>query len=195
VSHIPVRSDAGIALQGHARRRDGRADKTDTNGHSNGESTRGCFFLAGDSSRHDGPERVSDLLNSEGGFVPFEIHHEDGRRTVLYNRAHIVLVALDENDATLDPGYSVATRRCVPAHRRLERGAGVMSEGNTIDPLFRAMFDAKASDLHLCVGSLPIVRKDGHMQPLDTSRTKSSGWRGSARTCSPTARGRAPSFA
>src|SRR5438105_4475721 len=42
-----------------------------------------------------------------------------------------------------------------------------MSEGNAIDPLFRAMFDAKASDLHLCVGSPPIIRKDGHMQPLD----------------------------
>jgi len=80
---------------------------------SSGESMRGCFFTAGDSSRHNGPERVSDLLNAESGFVPFEIHHEDGMRTVLYNRAHVVLVALDENEAALDPGYSVATRRYV----------------------------------------------------------------------------------
>jgi len=29
------------------------------------------------------------------------------------------------------------------------------------------MVAAGASDLHLCVGSPPIVRKDGHMQPLD----------------------------
>src|SRR5215475_12218133 len=29
------------------------------------------------------------------------------------------------------------------------------------------MVSAGASDLHLCVGSPPIVRKDGHMQPLD----------------------------
>jgi twitching motility protein PilT len=42
-----------------------------------------------------------------------------------------------------------------------------MSEGNAIDALFRGMFDAKASDLHLCVGSPPIIRKDGHMQPLN----------------------------
>ena len=42
-----------------------------------------------------------------------------------------------------------------------------MSEGQAIDQLFRAMFDAKASDLHLSVGSPPIVRKDGHMEPLD----------------------------
>jgi hypothetical protein len=80
---------------------------------SSGESTRGCFFTAGDSMRHDGPERVSDLLNGETGFVPFEIHHEDGTRTVLYNRAHVVIVALDENEASLEPGYSVATRRFV----------------------------------------------------------------------------------
>ena len=36
-----------------------------------------------------------------------------------------------------------------------------------IDALFRGMCTAGASDLHLCVGSPPTVRKDGHMQPLD----------------------------
>jgi len=36
-----------------------------------------------------------------------------------------------------------------------------------IDALFHSMVSAGASDLHLCVGSPPIVRKDGHMQPLD----------------------------
>jgi len=80
---------------------------------SSGQSTRGCFFGAGDSLRHGGPERLIDLLNEETGFVPFEIRQEDGTRTVLYNRSHIVLVALTENDASLDPGYSVATRRFV----------------------------------------------------------------------------------
>jgi twitching motility protein PilT len=44
-----------------------------------------------------------------------------------------------------------------------------MSEGQAIDQLFRAMFDAKASDLHLSVGSPPIVRKDGHMEPLEAA--------------------------
>jgi hypothetical protein len=80
---------------------------------SSGQTTHGCFFAAGDSLRHGGPERLVDLLNEETGFVPFEIHHEDGMRTVLYNRTHIVIVALAENDARLDPGYSVATRRFV----------------------------------------------------------------------------------
>jgi hypothetical protein len=80
---------------------------------SSGESTRGCFFTAADSVRHNGPERIGDLLNNDTGFIPFEIHHEDGTRTVLYNRSHIVLVALEENEAAQDPGYNVATRRYV----------------------------------------------------------------------------------
>jgi len=42
-----------------------------------------------------------------------------------------------------------------------------MTAGNPIDPLFHAMVKAGASDLHLTVGSPPIIRKDGHMVPLD----------------------------
>jgi twitching motility protein PilT len=38
-----------------------------------------------------------------------------------------------------------------------------------IDALFHLMCEAKASDLHLSVGSTPLVRKDGHMQPLDAA--------------------------
>jgi twitching motility protein PilT len=38
-----------------------------------------------------------------------------------------------------------------------------------IDALFRAMCAAGASDLHLSVGTPPMVRKDGHMQPLDAA--------------------------
>ncbi len=36
-----------------------------------------------------------------------------------------------------------------------------------IDHLFHAMCAAGASDLHLSVGSAPIIRKDGHLQALD----------------------------
>ena len=36
-----------------------------------------------------------------------------------------------------------------------------------IDTLFHAMATAGASDLHLSVGSPPIIRKDGRLQPLD----------------------------
>src|SRR5258708_12701216 len=36
-----------------------------------------------------------------------------------------------------------------------------------IDGLFRLMCEAGASDLHLMVGTPPLVRKDGGMKPLD----------------------------
>ena len=36
-----------------------------------------------------------------------------------------------------------------------------------IDGLFKLMCQQGASDLHLAVGLPPMVRKDGHMQPLD----------------------------
>jgi twitching motility protein PilT len=36
-----------------------------------------------------------------------------------------------------------------------------------IDRLFHLMCQAKASDLHLCVGMPPLVRKDGEIQPLE----------------------------
>src|SRR5262252_6557423 len=38
-----------------------------------------------------------------------------------------------------------------------------------IDGLFRMMCEAGASDLHLMVGTQPLVRKDGGMKPLDPS--------------------------
>src|SRR5919106_1654548 len=44
-----------------------------------------------------------------------------------------------------------------------------MDSTAAIDRLFHAMCAAGASDLHLCVGSPPIVRKDGHMQPLNSA--------------------------
>src|SRR5688500_17003696 len=36
-----------------------------------------------------------------------------------------------------------------------------------IDELFRSMVAQKASDLHLCVGMPPLIRKDGSIQPLE----------------------------
>jgi len=80
---------------------------------SNGTSVRGAFFVAGGSATHDGPERVKDVLNGEPGFIPFE-PLGDYAQTVIYNRDHILYVALAPNsEARLDPGYDVATRRRV----------------------------------------------------------------------------------
>src|SRR6266404_4623143 len=65
---------------------------------SSGQTERGCFFLASSSTRHDGPERVAELLNSEHGFFPFEIHDDSGTHTVLYNRSHVLIVVLAEDE-------------------------------------------------------------------------------------------------
>jgi twitching motility protein PilT len=42
-----------------------------------------------------------------------------------------------------------------------------VSVPHPIDQLFHAMFKAGASDLHLSVGSTPIIRKDGKIEPID----------------------------
>jgi twitching motility protein PilT len=44
-----------------------------------------------------------------------------------------------------------------------------MSDTPMIDALFHRMVEQGASDLHLCVGTTPMVRKDGRMQPLDAA--------------------------
>ena len=39
-------------------------------------------------------------------------------------------------------------------------------QSTAIDRLFRLMYERGASDLHLCVGMPPLVRKDGEIHPL-----------------------------
>ena len=80
---------------------------------SSGRSEQGYFFTAAGSARHDGPELVGELLNSEAGFFPFEIHDTDRVGTALFHRGHVVLVELADNEASRDPGYGVAARRVV----------------------------------------------------------------------------------
>lgn len=80
---------------------------------SSGGVIRGYFFTAGGSARRAGPERVGDLLNADSGFVPFEIHDGEDVRTVMFNRSHIVMVTLADNEASRDSGYGVAAARQV----------------------------------------------------------------------------------
>ena len=77
---------------------------------STGARVRGAFFLAGFTGRHAGPERVSDLLNGELQFFPFEVAGTAERPTVLFiNRAHVTTVALPPNatELSIEPGYAV----------------------------------------------------------------------------------------
>lgn len=78
---------------------------------SNGTSVPGYFFIAGNSRTHVGPEGVGDVLNGETGFFPFDAQRAGGTRTVLFNRAHVVFVALaDTAEPRRDSGYDVATQ-------------------------------------------------------------------------------------
>jgi hypothetical protein len=82
---------------------------------STGIRVKGTFFLASTSAGHAGPERVGDLLNGDQGFFPFELTVDGNPRTVLYNRAHVTMIALPPSvvEAQLDPGYDLAIRRRV----------------------------------------------------------------------------------
>ncbi len=77
---------------------------------SGGRTLRGHLFL-GASSKHEGPERVIDLLNSEAGFFPLEVDGEDGPEIVLLNRVQVMTVTVPDNEAALEPGYNIARRR------------------------------------------------------------------------------------
>lgn len=99
---------------------------------TDGSVVSGCFFVAGGSARHAGPERVGDLLNAGEGFVPFERQLASGTRTVLYNRAHIVTVTLWEHEASRDPGYVVAPMHVVSL--RLSTGEEIIGTVRVYQP-------------------------------------------------------------
>ncbi len=95
-----------------------RIEKARTDGTlllSTGAFIPGSFFVAGSSATHPGPETVKELLDAERGFFPFEVRRPNGeKQTTLYNRDHVIYVELVGNEeAQLDPGYDVATRRTV----------------------------------------------------------------------------------
>lgn len=92
-----------------------------------GETVSGCFFVA-DSASHDGFERVAELLNSENGFFPFEIGLDGEVRTVLYNRAHLLLVEVQDHEERSIAGWNVAVVRDV---------ALLLSNGQRIDGVVR----------------------------------------------------------
>ena len=77
-----------------------------------GTSVSGSFFVAGQTSVRHGARARRRPLNAQPGFFPFELR--DGS-TVLYNRAHVVAVALEPRHQRggARSGYDVATQRHV----------------------------------------------------------------------------------
>ena len=91
---------------------------------SNGDRLLGAFFVSAAGLHPPLPERVGDLLNSESGFFPFELHADTGSRTILVNRAQVIAVELAENEARQDSGYDLAKRRMVAV--RLANGQRII---------------------------------------------------------------------
>jgi hypothetical protein len=112
-----------------------------------GHTVSGCFFVSVRGQQHEGPERVDELLNADDGFFPFERSTGGRPDTVLYNRSHIVAVALREPEAQRVPGYDVATRRSV---------ALLLSTGTRV------------------VGSVRVYRPEGHNRLSDWARDPSA---------------------
>ena len=95
----------------------------------NGQNVRGFFFRSESAADHAGPERVDELLNAPGRFVPFQLDNETGPpRVILFNRTQIVLVHLPETEVALahDPSYNIA--RPEPAPLLLSNGDRMSGE-------------------------------------------------------------------
>lgn len=103
----------------------------------------GCFFVAGGAARHDGPERVADLLESAEGFVPFETTGAGGTETRVVNPTHIVAIALGDDEASRDPAYVIGRRQ--PVAVRLSTG-------------------------DLLIGVIRVTRPEGHDRLSDWTR-------------------------
>jgi hypothetical protein len=84
---------------------------------TNGNVVRGDLYLAHTTPSGAGPELVGDMLNAERGFFPLGIADSSGgpTRTALYNRAHVLVVRLVEEELELsfDASYAIAPRRSV----------------------------------------------------------------------------------
>ena len=88
--------------------------------------------------------------------------------TVLRNGTELAVSFVPDRTAPAVAGAApVAAVAAAPAVTRPVETKAPAGGGNAIDTLFRLMVDAKASDLHLSSHMTPLIRKDGHMQPLD----------------------------
>jgi twitching motility protein PilT len=102
----------------------------------------------------DGLGAFSVTVAQNGDHFIVSIFPGNGARAASSSRADTAVTALRSGEP--QPAQSPT-----PAVDRVTSGA------QPIDRLFRAMCETGASDLHLCVGLPPMVRKDGQMQPLD----------------------------
>jgi twitching motility protein PilT len=123
------------------------------------------------------PEQARRRLPQETS-VDFDYASASGayKVTILRNGSEIaVSFVLDPNAAPSAPAPAAPPRAAAPAAAAPPVAArqpvvtASTAAGPAIDRLFHLMVDAKSSDLHLSTGMPPLVRKDGHMQPLEAT--------------------------
>ena len=116
------------------------------------------------------PEQARRRLPQETS-VDFDYTSPSGpfKVTILRNGSEIVVSFVPDTDAAPAPPPRAVAAPPAPALApsapppRSAPAAGA----NAIDRLFHLMVEAKSSDLHLSSGVPPLIRKDGHMQPLE----------------------------
>jgi len=116
------------------------------------------------------PEQARRRLPQEAS-VDFDYPSQIGgfKVTILRNDPEITVTFVPDGDSTVAapaplPSTPAPAAPIAPA-APVPRVPAAMT--NTIDRLFHLMVAAKASDLHLSSGMPPLVRKDGHIQPLE----------------------------
>jgi twitching motility protein PilT len=127
------------------------------------------------------PEQARRRLPQETS-VDFDYVTADGTAytvTILRNGSELAVTFVPaENQASADtspappapvmaPPAKAAAKAPTPAAPAPPRAP--VAGSPAIDRLFYLMVETKASDLHLSTGMPPLVRKDGHMQPLEPS--------------------------
>ena len=119
------------------------------------------------------PEQARRRLPQETS-VDFDYVTADGTAytvTILRNGAELAVTFVPSEHEAAPPPVAPPPPPIAPPRAAAAPAAprAPATGGPAIDRLFHLMVEAGASDLHLSTGMPPLVRKDGHMQPLDPS--------------------------
>ena len=105
------------------------------------------------------------------GFFPFELHDDDsGPQTVVYNRHHVVTVALADAEARRDPGYKVARQRFVSV--LLSNGARLSGSVRVYRPEGRDRLSDWARQAEVRRGVFESRRQNGFRSTAETRRSR-----------------------
>ncbi len=80
-----------------------------------GTSLRGRLFLAASPNIEGDMASLSQALNDERDFLPFEVGEESGCRAIVLNKEHIIRVHLAAGELPAGTGADADTRQAEPA--------------------------------------------------------------------------------